>query len=203
DGFHVVRLDVGAELVARSVILALGVQYRRLPVPSAADYEGLGIADAADVAREQLRPDDAAVVVGCADAAGQSSLPLAEEGRRVHLVVRGDGLERSMARYLRDRIADDPNVEVLLEHEVRELGGDGHLEWVTVADVRTGAQRTLAAGCVIVLIGAEPRTEWLPGPEPPAADGVLLPRPARPPGPSVGPPGGRGRRRALPRDSGR
>src|SRR5262249_41144868 len=181
DGFHVVRLDVGAELVARSVILALGVQYRRLPVPSAADYEGLGIAYAADFAREQLRPDDAAVVVGGATSAGQVALSLAEEGRRVHLVVRGDGLERSMARYLRDRIADDPNVEVLLAHEVRELGGDGHLEWVTVADVRTGAQRTLAAGCVIVLIGAEPRTERLPGPNALHHACVLRPRPAPPP----------------------
>ena len=188
DGFHVVTLDAGGELVARTVILALGVQYRRLPVPRAADYEGLGIAYAADFAREQLRPDDAAVVVGGANSAGQAALSLAEEGRRVHLVVRGEGLERSMARYLRDRIAGDPNVEVLLAHEVRELGGDGHLEWVTVADVRTGAQRILAAGCVIVLIGAEPRTEWLAGQIALDDDGFVLTGPALPAGLSDRPP---------------
>jgi thioredoxin reductase (NADPH) len=122
DGFHVITLDDGGELLARSVILALGVQYRRLPIPRIADYEGLGVAYAADSAQVQLRPSDAAVVVGGANSAGQTALSLAEEGRRVHLVVRADGLERSMARYLRDRIERDPNVEVLLGHEVRELG---------------------------------------------------------------------------------
>jgi hypothetical protein len=64
----------------------------------------------------------------------------------VHLVVRADGLERSMARYLRDRIERDPKVEVLLGHEVRELGGDGHLELVTVEDARSGERRVLEAG---------------------------------------------------------
>jgi thioredoxin reductase (NADPH) len=74
DGFHVIALDNGDELLARSVILALGVQYRRLPIPRIADYEGLGVAYAADSAREQLRPGDAAVVVGGANSAGQAAL---------------------------------------------------------------------------------------------------------------------------------
>ena len=74
DGFHVVTLDDGDELLARSVILALGVQYRRLPIPRVADYEGLGVAYAVDSAREQLRPGDAAVVVGGANSAGQTAL---------------------------------------------------------------------------------------------------------------------------------
>jgi len=163
SGFHVIGLDGGEELLARSVILALGVQYRRLPIPRLADFEGLGVAYATDSAREQLRPGDAVVVVGGANSAGQTSLALVEDGHRVYLVVRGDSLERSMARYLRDRIARDPSVEVLLGHEVRALGGDAHLERVTVEHARTGARRTLDAGAVVVLIGAEPRTDWLAG----------------------------------------
>src|SRR5262249_6547589 len=163
DGFHVVSLDGGGELLARSIILALGVQYRRLPIPRVAEYEGLGISYAADFVPEQLRPRDSAVVVGGANSAGQAALSLVADGRRVHLVVRADGLERSMARYLRDRIAREPNLEVLLGHEVRELAGDGHLERVAVANARTGEARTLEAGGMVVLIGAEPRTEWLAG----------------------------------------
>jgi len=163
DGFHVVTLEDGKELLARTVILALGVQYRRLPIPRIADYEGLGVAYAADSAWEQLRPGDGVVVVGGANSAGQAALSMREDGRRVYLVVRADGLERSMARYLRDRIARDPNVEILLGHEVLELAGDGHLERVVVADVHSGARRTVEAGGMIVLIGAEPRTEWLAG----------------------------------------
>src|SRR5262249_13567251 len=134
DGFHVVASEGGDELLARSVILALGVQYRRLPVPRVAEYEGIGLTYAADWAREQLRPGDATVVVGGANSAGQAALSLSEDGRRVYLVVRADSLERSMARYLRDRIARDSHIEVLFSHEVREVGGEAHLERVTVED---------------------------------------------------------------------
>ena len=180
DGFHVVTLDDGGALLARSVILALGVQYRRLPVPRIADYEGLGVAYAADVAREQLRPGDAVVVIGGANSAGQAALSFAEDGRRVYLVVRADGLERSMAHYLRDRIAHDPHVEVLLGHEVCELDGDGHVERVTVAAAQTSERRTVAAGGVVVLIGAEPRTEWLAGEVALDEDGFVVTGPALP-----------------------
>ena len=126
---------------------------RRLPIPRIADYEGLGVAYAVDTAREQLRPGDAAVVVGGANSAGQTALSLAEDGRKVYLVVRADGLERSMAQYLRDRIERDPKIEVLLGHQVRELSGDGHLEQVTIEDARTGEPRTLEASAMVVLIG--------------------------------------------------
>src|SRR5262249_10420936 len=81
-GFHVVSLDDNTELIARSVILALGVQYRRLTIPHIADYEGLGVTHAAEAAWQQLRPSDAAVVVGGANSAGQAALSLADDGRR-------------------------------------------------------------------------------------------------------------------------
>jgi thioredoxin reductase (NADPH) len=160
DGYHVVALEAGEELLAGSVILALGVQYRRLPIPRLAEYEGLGVVYAVDSAREQLREEDGVVVVGGANSAGQAALAFAEDGRWVHIVVRGDSLERSMARYLRDRITAR-GLEVLLGHEVRQLAGDGHLEKVTVEKVSTGEQRTIDAGALVVLIGAAPRTEWL------------------------------------------
>ena len=178
DGFYRVKLDDGDDLVASSVILAVGVQYRRLPIPRLADYEGLGVAYATDSARQQLRPSDAAVVIGGANSAGQTALALAEDGHQVHLIVRAGGLERSMARYLRDRIALEPAIHVHLQHEVRELGGDGHLERVVVEDVTTGQRQTLAAGAMVVLIGAEPRTQWLAGELALDADGFVLTGPA-------------------------
>src|SRR5262245_10427165 len=182
DGFHVLTLDGGGELHARSVILALGVQYRRLPIPHLADYEGLGVCYAIDSAREQLRPGDAAVVVGGANSAGQAVLSLAEDGRRVYLVVRADSLERSMARYLRDRLAVEREVEVLLGHEIREIGGDGHVEHVIVEKVETEERRTLAVGAVVVLIGAEARTAWLAGGVALDEDGFILTGPQLPRG---------------------
>jgi thioredoxin reductase (NADPH) len=161
DGFHVIALEDGDELVARGVILALGVHYRRLPISHLADYEGRGVAYAVDVARAELGAADAAVVVGGANSAGQAALTLAEEGHRVFLVVRATSLEAGMARYLRERIAADPALDVMLGSEVRTVDGDGRLERVTVEEVRTGEHRTLEVRAMVVLIGAEPPTEWL------------------------------------------
>ena len=76
----------------------------------------------------------------------------------MYLVVRADILERSMGRYLRDRVAEERRVEVLFGHEIREIGGEGHVERVTVELGHTGARRTLDAGAGVVLIGAETRT---------------------------------------------
>jgi len=173
DGFHVVTTESGEELMAGSVILALGVQYRRLPIPRLADYEGAGVTYAVDMARRDLRPGDAAVVIGGANSAGQAALTLTEAGHHVFLVSRSP-LESGMARYLRDRIASDPSIEVLPGHEVRELGGDGGLDEVTVEEAATGDLRTLQARAMVVLIGAQPRTEWLAGQLALDRDGFIL-----------------------------
>jgi thioredoxin reductase (NADPH) len=181
DGFHVVALEDGEKLLAASVVLALGVQYRRLPVPRLGEYEGVGVAYATDSALQQLRPGDDAVVVGGANSAGQAALALAEAGRKVYLVVRANGLEHSMARYLRDRIAQQPAIEVLLGHEVREVEGNGHLERVTVENVNTGERRALDTGVMMVLIGAVPRTDWLAGSIELDQEGFILTGSALPP----------------------
>jgi thioredoxin reductase (NADPH) len=163
DGFYVVTLENGDELVAKVVVLALGVQYRRLPIEGLEHYEGNGIVYAVDVARGSLSPGAPAVVVGGANSAGQTALTLAEDGHHVFLVVRGRSLADSMARYLRDRIARHPAVDVLLGHQVRGVSGGERLEEVIVEETSSGERQTLAAGALVVLIGAQPRTEWLAG----------------------------------------
>jgi thioredoxin reductase (NADPH) len=161
DGFHVVALEDGGELIASGVILALGVHYRRLPIPLLADYEGRGVTYAVDVARADLGRAGTAIVVGGANSAGQAALTLAEEGHHVFLVVRASSLAASMSGYLRERIATHPAVEVMLGSEVRTVDGDGSLERVTVEQAATGQQHTLEARAMVILIGAEPPTEWL------------------------------------------
>jgi thioredoxin reductase (NADPH) len=181
DDHYVVGLDRGQELSARVVILAIGIQYRRLPIPNLGAYEGAGVAYATDSAREQLRPGDAAVVVGGANSAGQTALSLAADGTRtVYMIVRAGGLEHGMAGYLRDRIAAQPAIDVRLQHEVREVGGDGHLERVVIEDLAAGARATLIAGAMVVLIGAEPRTDWLAGEIALDEHGFILTGPALP-----------------------
>jgi thioredoxin reductase (NADPH) len=174
DGFHLLILDRGEELLARTVVLALGVQYRRLPVDGLVALEGAGVAYAVEIARTELAPGQSAVVVGGANWAGQAALTLAEDGHHVFLVVRADALEAGMARYLRERIASDPAVEVLLGHEVTAVSGDGRLDRVDVVQTSSGERRTLTAAAMVVLIGAQPRTEWLPAEIELDQDGFIL-----------------------------
>ena len=174
DGFHVIALDGGEELLAGVVVLALGVRYRRLPVEGLGEYEGKGVAYAVDVALAQAEPGGGVVVVGGANSAGQAALTLAEHGNRVSLVVRAESLAAGMARYLRDRIERDPAVDVLLGHEVRGVGGGEHLEQVIVEETSSGERQTLAAGAMVLLIGAQPPTEWLAGEIALDDDGFIL-----------------------------
>jgi thioredoxin reductase (NADPH) len=178
DGLYVVALESGDELAACSVILALGVQYRRLPIPQLPDYECAGVAYAVDVARAQLAPGEPAVVVGGANSAGQAALTLAEEGHHVYLVIRGEAFKAGMARYLRERIAREPAVEVMVGHEVRALSGEGRLQRITVEQTRTGERHVLDASAMVVLIGALPRTDWLAGEVALDDEGYVLTGPA-------------------------
>jgi thioredoxin reductase (NADPH) len=160
-GYHVLRLEDGTPFVARTVIVASGVEYRRLDVPHLADYEGIGVAYTAAATEEQLAPGGDAVVVGGANSAGQAALSLAGLGHHVYLVVRGGDLRKGMARYLVDRIDQESKVDVVYHSELRAVAGTGALEQVTLEDTRTGTRRTLDTTGICILIGFEPRTRWL------------------------------------------
>jgi thioredoxin reductase (NADPH) len=161
SGYHQLMVEDGHRLVARTVIIATGVQYRRLEVPHLEDYEGIGVAYTSAGAGQQLAPRETAIVVGGANSAGQAALSLAARGHHVFLAVRASSLEQGMARYLIQRIAQEPDVEVIYRSEVREVQGDGRLERVIIRDTSTGIRRAFEAGAMFILIGAEPHTQWL------------------------------------------
>jgi thioredoxin reductase (NADPH) len=102
------------------------------------------------------------VVVGGANSAGQAAVFLAGRVRKVYLVVRGDRLSTGMSSYLAHRIEHNPKIEVLLNTEVQEMSGDGHLSTVKLVNNKTGEVRTIATPAVFSFIGAVPRTDWLP-----------------------------------------
>ncbi|MGZ6965671.1 MAG: FAD-dependent oxidoreductase [Acidimicrobiia bacterium] len=162
-GYHVVRLDDGSAITARTVVIATGAHYRKLDVPRIDDYEGTWIYYAATPVEAQMCFGDPVVVVGGGNSAGQAALFLSRRASKVSLLIRGDDLAKSMSRYLADRIEQDPNVEVLRHTEVRELVGDGRLDEVVVEDNRTGLRSVLPARALFVFIGAEPRARWLDG----------------------------------------
>jgi thioredoxin reductase (NADPH) len=159
DGYHVVELDSGDSLRARSVVLATGASYRRLAVPRLEEFEGAGVYYAATEVEAQMCEQSPVVVVGGANSAGQAAVFLARRVGHVSLLLRGGDLAARMSRYLVDQVEGEPAIDVCVRTQIRELHGDGDLAGVTVEC--DGESRHVAARAVFVFIGADPCTGWL------------------------------------------
>jgi thioredoxin reductase (NADPH) len=163
DGYHTIELDGGECVRARTVVLATGASYRRLGVDRLADFEGIGVYYAATTVEAQMCASDPVAIVGAGNSAGQAAVFLAENAGPVRMLVRGEGLERTMSRYLVDQVAATPAIELHCRTEVRELHGNGSLDAVTVEHTGTGEQQTVDTRALFVFIGADPCTGWLGG----------------------------------------
>ena len=161
DGTFRVQLRDGDSVIGRTVVIATGVRYRKLPVPGLAELEAASVHYAATVMEAQLCQGDPVVAVGGGNSAGQATLFLSRFVPRLTLVVRESELGENMSRYLADRIEHNPTIDVLTHCEVRELIGEKTLDKVVVEDTATGERQTLEAHALFVFIGAEPHTEWL------------------------------------------
>jgi thioredoxin reductase (NADPH) len=158
---HIIALSDGSEAIARAVIIATGVAYRRIGVPSLELLVGAGVFYGAANVEAPAMAGEEVYVVGGANSAGQAALHLAKFGARVTLLVRGDSLATGMSDYLVRQIEATPNVEVRLGTRVIDGHGEEHLEALTQEDVGTGQREDVSAAAVFILIGAAPRTEWL------------------------------------------
>ena len=174
DGRYVVALDSGDELAARTVVLATGAAYRQLPVEGIERLNGSGVFYAATLVESRMCGSAGVAVVGGGNSAGQAAIFLSGTVERVYLLLRGGDLGRGMSSYLVDQIEAIDNIEVLLHHEVREIGGDTVLEGIVCEDNRAGERRDLDVGGLFVFIGADPCTEWLDGALAKDDDGFLL-----------------------------
>jgi thioredoxin reductase (NADPH) len=157
---HVVRTADGTEVSARALVLALGVEYRRLEAPGLTELEGAGVFYGASMAEAQALAGDRVYIVGGGNSAGQAALHLARYACEVRILVRSSTLATSMSQYLIDTIDAEPNVEVLYGTEIAAAHGDGSLERLELRG--DDGVESVAADALIVLIGAHPHTEWLP-----------------------------------------
>ncbi|HTR03924.1 MAG TPA: FAD-dependent oxidoreductase [Thermoanaerobaculia bacterium] len=165
DPVHVLELGDGRRVRARAVVVATGARYRRPEIPNLAPFEGRGVSYWASPVEARLCRDEEVALVGGGNSAGQAAVFLASHARHVRLLVRGPGLASTMSRYLIDRIAASPNIEVHCDTEVLELLGapDQGLNGVRCRNRRTGAENELATGHLFLFIGADPVANWLAG----------------------------------------
>jgi thioredoxin reductase (NADPH) len=161
EGFSVSVSD-GTVITGRSVILAQGVTYRRLGVPSLEDLVGAGVYYGAAVTEAPTMRGKAVFVVGGGNSAGQAALHLAKFADRVTVLVRGYSLAESMSEYLIEDMDRADNVDVEFGCEIVDGGGVPALEWLTLRDRSSSETRRVNAGGLFVLIGAIPATSWLP-----------------------------------------
>lgn len=156
------HLGSGEQVAAKSVLIAIGVEYHKLNVEGRDRFDGAGIYYAATTTEVQMCSGSQVAVVGAANSAGQAAVFLAEQVEKVWLLIRGDDLEKSMSRYLIRRIKQIDNIELLCDTEISQFRGDDCLRFIKVSNHKTGETRSLDVNAVFTFIGALPRTDWLP-----------------------------------------
>jgi thioredoxin reductase (NADPH) len=161
DGGFCATFDGGERVRGGAVIVAAGVQYRRLPISRLAEFEGAGVYYAATEIEARYCKGTQAVVIGGGNSAGQAAMYLSRSAQCVHLLVRGASLAASMSSYLSSRLDADPAVEIVYGAEVVTLYGGEHLEAVTVRNANTGETREIETRALFIMVGAAPNTAWL------------------------------------------
>jgi thioredoxin reductase (NADPH) len=166
-GGHLLRLELGGggAVQVRTVVVASGARYRRPQIANLPAFEGAGVSYWASPVEARQCEQAEVALVGGGNSAGQAVVFLAPRVKRLHLVIRGSGLEASMSQYLIDRIAALPNVELHVGTEVAALEGDQGpgLSGATFRNRESGALRTVPLRHLFLFVGADPNADWLRG----------------------------------------
>lgn len=161
ESLRTVTLGDASELRCHAVLLATGVQWRRLDVPGLDKLIGAGVYYGGTLAEAFFCRDEDIYIVGGANSAGQAAVSFSRYARKVTMLVRGDSLSESMSQYLIDQIRGTKNIEVRLRTTVVEVHGDERLESITILDATKGERETVRTNALFIFIGALPHTEWL------------------------------------------
>ncbi len=155
--------DNGQRVSAKAVVVATGVQYRRLPLERLADFEGAGVYYAATEIETRYCKGTEAVIIGGGNSAGQAAMFLSRSASYVRVLVRGASLAASMSSYLSSRLEADPRITIEYGAEVSRLYGTEHLESLAIRNVQSGTSRVVDTRALFIMVGAAPNTDWLSG----------------------------------------
>lgn len=160
NGYHVVKMGDGREITSHVCLISTGVAYCKLNVPGADKFAGAGVYYGAAKTEAKSCADEEIYLIGGANSAGQAAMHFSRYAAKVHMLVRGSSLTRSMSKYLIDQIAATSNIIVETSTEVVSMSGDTRLECLTLKTPRGEEMRP--ANSVFIFIGAAPKTDWLP-----------------------------------------
>lgn len=163
DHYRHVTLSDRSELVCHAVLLAMGVQWRKLDIPGLDRLQGAGVYYGAGSTEAAACADEEVYIVGGANSAGQAAMNFSRYVRRVVMLVRGNSLASSMSRYLINEIEKTPNIQVELNSSVAEVHGENRLDAISILCSTSGGTTVVPACSLFIFIGAEPRTDWLAG----------------------------------------
>ncbi len=162
NSYCLVQLDGEDPVTTKCLLVATGVDYRRLGVEGEQHFEGRGIYYAATPTEAQMCRGAEVVLVGGGNSAGQAAVFLSGHASKVLVVIRGNDLYKNMSSYLARRLEQIPNIEVLPNTTIERMNGNGQLSSVEMLNHKTGQERTVRTPAVFTFIGAVPRTDWLP-----------------------------------------
>jgi thioredoxin reductase (NADPH) len=161
--YRYLKTSDDSELSCQALLLAMGVQWRKLDIPGLERLQGAGVYYGAGSTEAMTCTDEDVYIIGGANSAGQAALNFSRFARRVIMLVRGSSLASTMSRYLIDEIEKTPNIHVELGSSVTEAHGDTRLEAISVLCSTSGETTVTPASSLFIFIGAEPKTEWLNG----------------------------------------
>jgi thioredoxin reductase (NADPH) len=158
--YRILTMEDGHEVTCHVCLIATGVDYCMLNVPGAEKFNGAGVYYGAALTEAMSCKEEAVYIVGGANSAGQAAMHFSRYADHVHMLVRGKSLTSSMSKYLIDQIAATPNITVETGTEIIAMGGDTHLECLTLKTPR--GEEARQSSSLFIFIGAEPKTGWLP-----------------------------------------
>ena len=161
--YRIIKLADGNEISCHALMIASGVQWRRLETPGIDRLQGAGVYYGGGATEALSCKGEIVYVVGGANSAGQAAMNFAKYAERVVILVRGDSLATSMSQYLIDQIKETPNIQLWTHASVAEVHGETHLEEVSVLCSDTNKVERVPASAMFIFIGALPRTDWLAG----------------------------------------
>ena len=161
DGYKIIEMTDGSEVHSKSIVIATGVEYRKLEIPGLDNFTGAGVYYGSASVEAHACRNEIVYIVGGANSACQAALHISKFAKEVNMVIRRDSIKNTAAYYLAENVSNTPNIHILPHTEVINASGEKELEKITLKNALTGEENTVPAKALFIYIGAKPGTAWL------------------------------------------